>query len=182
MSSPSIPFSIALFAFTVAGIQYLVRNRKRKEKKLVKYLGSCHCKGVTFSVQAPSHLVAWNCNCSICYMKKNWHFIVPSLQFTLISGEELLTEYTFNTKVARHKFCKVCGVQAYYHPRYAAVFPRLHLNRHVCRSRSNPDGIAVTLACIRPDALSSFEIREFDGTNWEDFYAVSNIKTFSALS
>lgn len=50
----------------------------------------------------------------------------------MFSGSDALTEYRFNTKVAKHMFCKHCGVQAYYVP------------------RSNPDGVAVTLACI-PD-------------------------------
>ncbi|RYH15849.1 hypothetical protein EON65_31025 [archaeon] len=50
---------------------------------------------------------------------------------TLLLGSDFLTEYRFNTKVARHVFCKKCGVQAYYIP------------------RSNPDGVAVTLACIK---------------------------------
>jgi hypothetical protein len=51
-------------------------------------------------------------------------------------GGEYLTEYTFNTKVAKHMFCKKCGVQAFYTP------------------RSNPDGIAITLACVRREQVS----------------------------
>jgi hypothetical protein len=70
-------------------------------------------------------------------MKKNWHFIIPAQDFYLSEeSKDAITTYTFNTKTAKHKFCKHCGVQAYYHP------------------RSNPDGIAVTLACVPSDQVS----------------------------
>ncbi|MBA0681037.1 hypothetical protein Goari_012699, partial [Gossypium aridum] len=45
----------------------------------------------------------------------------------------------------------VCGITSFY------------------TQRSNPDGIAVTLACLDPGTLSHVEIRNFDGKNWE-FY------------
>ena len=91
----------------------------------VMYTGNCHCKSIQFTVKAPKHLVVWDCNCSVCYMKNNWHFIVPERCFTLTSGADNLTEYTFNTRTAKHMFCKHCGVQAFYRP------------------RSNPDGSVV---------------------------------------
>lgn len=45
--------------------------------------------------------------------------------------------------------------------------------------RSNPDGVAVTLACLQKDYVTSFEVREFDGVNWETFIALSDINKFS---
>eukprot|EP01036_Dinobryon_divergens_P028943 gene28943-37967_t len=100
-------------------------------------------------------------------MKKNWHFIIPASSLKLISGENNLTEYKFNTRVARHMFCKTCGVQAYYHP------------------RSNPDGVAITLACVDELELESYEIKKFDGQNWEKFFSlsgISNVKLDRAFS
>ena len=62
-------------------------------------------------------------------MKKNVHTIVPTGRFHLLKGADKLTVYEFGTMTAVHKFCRICGVQSFYHP------------------RSNPDGIAVTIAC-----------------------------------
>eukprot|EP01038_Epipyxis_sp_PR26KG_P016664 gene16664-22785_t len=125
------------------------------------YSGSCHCGSIKFECLAPLHLVTWNCNCSICQMKKNWHFIIPTCDFKLLSNPELVTEYRFNTMKAVHKFCSKCGVQAFYIP------------------RSNPDGVAVTLACISLEQIESYEIVNFDGLNWESFFRVSNISKYS---
>lgn len=158
----------ALFLFACTAVATLCfgkwRSRVNLEREFKTYHGRCHCAKVQFVVFGPRHLVAWDCNCSICHMKKNWHFIVPCANFTLKSGNDVLTEYKFNTMVAKHVFCSVCGVQAYYRP------------------RSNPDGVAVTLACISKDQIESHEIRKFDGNNWEDFYASSGISAFSKAS
>ena len=76
------------------------------------------------------------------------HLIVPSSRFRLTSGENALSCYTFNTRVARHYFCRTCGVKSFYVP------------------RSNPDGIDVNVRCLSspPDNII---IEAFDGQNWE---------------
>lgn len=77
---------IALFmAFPILQACLIARKRKLDTEEKT-YSGSCHCEEVKFVVKAPRHLVAWDCNCSICFMKKNWHFIVPARSFNLISG------------------------------------------------------------------------------------------------
>ncbi|WP_020563627.1 GFA family protein [Methylosarcina fibrata] len=112
------------------------------------YKGSCHCKAVTFEVEAAEHLEVENCNCSICSKAGFLHLIVPLNQFKLISGEENLTTYMFNTGIAKHTFCRVCGIKPFYIP------------------RSNPDGIDVNARCLDTKPLS-LQIIEFDGQNWE---------------
>ena len=94
-------------------------------------------------------------------MKRNLHVVVPEDKFKILEGEDLLTTYTFNTGVAKHTFCKVCGVQPFYRP------------------RSNPDGVGVTVHCITSDTISSLETRFFDGERWEDFIDKSGIQEFS---
>eukprot|EP00605_Chrysophyceae_sp_TOSAG23-4_P000611 GSChrysophyteH1.ASY1.ANO1.688.1 assembled CDS len=128
----------------------------------VVYGGQCHCGAVKFRVRAPKRLVAWLCNCSICEMKKNTHFVVPFADFILLplAAHGGITTYTFNTHTAKHTFCATCGVQSFYHP------------------RSNPDGVGVTLSCLIPSVPV---VRAFDGQNWEQYYAGagSAIKSFS---
>lgn len=112
------------------------------------YQGGCHCGAVRFAVEVDEH-VALTCNCSICFKKGFIHVIVPRERFTLHHGAEALTTYTFNTGVAKHTFCRVCGVQSFYTP------------------RSHPDGVSVNLRCLDGDVWGRFEIRPFDGQNWE---------------
>ncbi len=130
----------------------------------VSYEGSCHCKTVTFRVEAEKTLIVWVCNCSICVMKQNHHFIVPAARFKLLSGEDKLVTYSFNTHVAKHRFCGVCGVQAFYHP------------------RSNPDGVAVTIHCIDRTPAREVVTKHFDGIHWEEFKAKSDIHLHSVDS
>lgn len=128
---------------------------------LVTHRGSCHCKRVRFEVDAGAHLVVWDCNCSVCKMKRNTHFVVPSEQFRLLTSPEELTTYTFNTGVAKHMFCRTCGVQAFYSP------------------RSNPDGVAVTIHCIDLATVASVTTKQYDGVHWEASYEATGIAAHS---
>lgn len=112
------------------------------------YAGSCHCGAVRFEVEAPAHLEVDDCNCSICSKSGFWHLIVPPSKFELLTGRDALTTYTFNTGVAKHTFCRVCGIKPFYVP------------------RSNPDGISVNARCLdtKPESI---EVTKFDGRNWE---------------
>lgn len=115
----------------------------------MKYQGSCHCKAVTFEVEAPDSVEVEDCNCSICSKFGFLHLIVPKSKFTLLTGKDNLTTYTFNTGVAKHTFCKTCGAKPFYIP------------------RSNPDGVDVNVRCLdtKPQHIN---IVAFDGQNWED--------------
>ncbi|MEB3219447.1 MAG: GFA family protein [Nostocales cyanobacterium 94392] len=117
--------------------------------KSVTYEGGCHCGRVRFRVVVENHQ-ADDCNCSICTKKGFLHLIVPQDKFTLLTGEDNLTTYTFNTRVAKHKFCKHCGIHSFYIP------------------RSHPDCVDVNLRCLDGDVISQFEIIPFNGRNWED--------------
>jgi hypothetical protein len=112
------------------------------------YRGNCHCGAVAYEVEAPEEVVCHDCNCSICSMSGNLHFIVPASRLRLIRGEESLTTYSFNTGVAKHLFCRFCGIKSFYIP------------------RSNPDGYGVTVRCLSPQP-SKIVIEPFDGRNWE---------------
>jgi hypothetical protein len=115
--------------------------------------GGCHCGRVRFRVRT-EQLAALDCNCSICTMKGFLHLIVPKESFTLLSGEDDLTTYTFNTGVAKHTFCSTCGVHPFYIP------------------RSHPDGVDVNVRCLDGDAPARFIVTPFDGREWEENVAM----------
>lgn len=117
--------------------------------ELTQHKGGCHCGALRFEVDLPRTVEVEDCNCSICAMSGNDHIIVPASRFRLLQGENSLTEYRFNTGVARHLFCKVCGVKSFYIP------------------RSNPDGVAVTWRCLDDWETLDAKVTGFDGQNWE---------------
>ncbi|WP_096085169.1 GFA family protein [Agaribacterium haliotis] len=112
------------------------------------YNGGCHCGKVQFSIEAPEYVEVEDCNCSICEKTGFLHLILPRSKFKLLSGEQYLSCYQFNEKIAKHYFCSVCGIKAFYIP------------------RSNPDGIDVNLRCLEQKP-KSVHINKFDGRNWE---------------
>lgn len=112
--------------------------------------GGCHCGAVRFSAALPDRIEVEDCNCSICAKSRNAHIIIPAARFKLVSGARELRTYTFNTRAAQHKFCRICGVKSFYIP------------------RSNPDGVAITWRCLdAPQDFTSIQINPFDGVNWE---------------
>jgi len=113
------------------------------------HTGSCHCGAVRLEVEAPEDIEAYECNCSLCSRTGFLHLIVPASRFRLLSGDEALTTYTFNTRTAKHLFCRVCGVKPFYVP------------------RSNPDGFSVNVRCLDRATVRSVKILPFDGENWE---------------
>ena len=110
----------------------------------VTHRGGCHCRRVRFEVDAPAALDVLDCNCSICRMTGFLHLIVPATRFRLLSGADDLTQYTFNTGAAKHRFCRVCGIKSFYIP------------------RSHPDGIDVNARCIDPGTVTAMTVTAFD--------------------
>jgi hypothetical protein len=113
------------------------------------FTGGCHCGKVRYRVQVEK-LEATECNCSICSKKGFIHLIVPESRFTLLQGQDDLSTYTFNTGIAKHHFCRYCGIHSFYRP------------------RSHPDGYDVNLRCLDDDSIERFEITAFDGKHWEE--------------
>jgi hypothetical protein len=104
---------------------------------------------VRFEVEAPAEIEVDECTCSICRLTGYLHWIVPKSRFRLVSGREALTAYRFNTGVAEHLFCSVCGIKAFYVP------------------RSHPDGYSVNARCLDPGTVTACRVGRFDGANWE---------------
>lgn len=113
--------------------------------------GGCHCGRVRFEVDFDETAPVLDCDCSICRKKGFLHIIVEKAQFRLLSGEDALTTYRFNTGVAKHTFCGACGIHAFYTP------------------RSHPDGIDVNARCLDDfdSLLPRLDVEKFGGKEWE---------------
>jgi hypothetical protein len=84
---------------------------------MTEHQGGCHCGRVRFEVPASAIINVSQCNCSICSKSGLPGMTVPRDRFTLKSGEENLTEHTFDSGVAKHLFCNTCGIKSFYIPR-----------------------------------------------------------------
>ena len=84
---------------------------------------------------------------------------MASSDFHLVKGEDSLRTYTFNTGLAKHRFCGHCGVKSFYIP------------------RSHPDGVSVNVRCLGADTIEAVNITDFDGANWE-----KNVSKLSQIS
>jgi hypothetical protein len=102
--------------------------------------GACHCGAVTFTVRLTDGLrTARRCNCSFCRMRGA---VVVSSNLdglTVTSGQDNLTLYQFNTKTAKHYFCKKCGIYTHH------------------QRRSNPNQLGVNVACL--EGISPFDFK-----------------------
>jgi hypothetical protein len=115
----------------------------------VRHAGGCHCGRVRFEVEAPADVEVLDCNCSMCARFAYLHLIVDAGDFRLLSGADHLVEYRFGSGVAKHRFCRHCGVKSFYVP------------------RSHPDGVSVNARCLDPGTVTSMTVRPYDGRNWE---------------
>jgi hypothetical protein len=100
--------------------------------------GGCHCGGVRFKAKLVDGLnTARRCTCSLCAKRGAIAVSARVEDFAIERGAELLTLYRFNTMVAEHWFCSVCGIYTHH------------------RRRSKPTEYGINVACI--DGLSPFD-------------------------
>ena len=79
---------------------------------MAKHSGGCHCSKVRYEVDADiGGVIA--CNCSICQKTGTLLTFVPAASFTLLQGDEALTDYQFNRNVIHHLFCNTCGIRSF---------------------------------------------------------------------
>ena len=103
--------------------------------------GACHCGTVRFHVRLKDGLrSARRCNCSYCRMRGAVAVSAHIYDLQLLSGEESLRCYQFNTGTAKHYFCATCGIYTHH------------------QRRSNPEEYGVNVACL--DGISPFDFAE----------------------
>ena len=89
--------------------------------------GSCHCGAVQFEVRA-SLEPATRCNCSLC--RRKGALMSPAFaaeNLTILRGADALTLYQFNTRVAKHYFCRHCGIYPFHQTRKDPKLWRVNL-------------------------------------------------------
>ena len=114
-----------------------------------RYSGSCQCGAVRFEATADLDNTI-SCNCSRCGRLGSILTFIAQENFTLLSGEDSLSEYLFNKHAIHHLFCKVCGIQSF--------------------SRgSTPDGkamVAVNARCLEGIDVDALEPKKVDGRSF----------------
>lgn len=108
------------------------------------YDGVCHCGAATFRV-AEEITDVYRCDCSLCAIKGALMTSVQEDAFTLLSGADVLSEYIWNTGVARHFFCSVCGIYPFH------------------RKRAAPDHYGVNVHCLKNFDASGLAVRQAEG-------------------
>lgn len=79
---------------------------------MTHHAGGCQCGKVRFEVEVDLSST-FACNCSRCGRLGTILAFTPEANFTLLRGEEALTEYLFNKHAIHHLFCATCGVQSF---------------------------------------------------------------------
>lgn len=111
---------------------------------MTRYSGSCHCGAVRFEIEAQiSELVT--CDCSLCRKKNAVMTKVHESAFRLLAGENRLSLYKWNSQVAQHFFCSLCGIYTFH------------------RKRAQPDHYSINAACLDDFDMASLPVRPTAG-------------------
>lgn len=110
------------------------------------YRGTCHCGAVVFEIDTEFSEFT-KCDCSLCRKKNAVMTKVHERDFRLIEGEQALGLYEWNTKTAKHHFCKRCGIYTFH------------------RKRVTPDFLGVNVYCLEDADVSEVPIKEVDGVS-----------------
>jgi hypothetical protein len=108
------------------------------------YKGQCHCGKVSFRFQAELSEVV-KCDCSLCQKRNALMVTVEKAKFEISQGQEELTLYKWNSGVALHYFCGLCGIYVYH------------------QRRTNPELLSVNASCIDNLDLGALPVRQVDG-------------------
>ncbi|WMJ68091.1 GFA family protein [Stenotrophomonas sp. 24(2023)] len=113
------------------------------------HTASCHCGSIELRLHLPEGIVdPRRCDCSMCRRRGAIAASVSQDGLQIVRGHAHLRRYQFNTHVAEHYFCGLCGIYTHH------------------RRRSNPHQYGYNVAClegINPFALGEVPVN--DGVN-----------------
>lgn len=102
--------------------------------------GKCHCGAVEFEVHSEAGPEALKrCDCSLCTRKGAIMATALLADLTVTKGIDKLSLYQWNTRVARHYFCSICGIYTHH------------------QRRKNPNEYGYNVACIEGIDLASLD-------------------------
>lgn len=111
---------------------------------MTHYQGACHCGAIRFEIDTEITELTM-CDCSLCSKKNALMCTAHESAFKLIAGEDKLSLYTWNSGVAKHYFCSVCGIYPFH------------------KKRSMPDHYGVNVRCLANFDPASVPIRAASG-------------------
>lgn len=102
---------------------------------------ACHCGAVRFQARlADGFDSRRRCTCSFCRMRGAVVVSARLADISFLAGEDNLTLYQFNTRTAKHWFCKTCGIYTHH------------------QRRSDPTQFGINVACLQ--GVSPFDFAE----------------------
>jgi hypothetical protein len=114
-----------------------------------RHRATCHCGAVELELSLPDGVVSpRRCDCSICRRKGAIVASVPLAGLRIVKGEDVLKQYQFNTRVARHYFCSNCGIYTHH------------------QRRANPQEYGYNVGCL--EGVNPFDlgpVETSDGVN-----------------
>ena len=108
------------------------------------YLGSCHCGTVRFRVDAQVTELT-TCDCSLCSKRNALMAKIPETALSILEGQDALTLYEWNTRRAKHYFCKRCGIYVFH------------------RKRAAPDHFGINVFCLSGFDYATLPVRATEG-------------------
>jgi len=132
------------------------------------YRGSCHCGAVRFEADFDPSTGTTRCNCRVCTKAGWWGILVKPSAFRLLSGKELLSDYT-RSEAGHARFCKVCGIRTFGHGNIPEV---------------GGDYYSVNLNCLDGVDLSGVPVRYLDGLHntWAELAVAPYVNPFVAAA
>lgn len=114
-----------------------------------RYQGSCHCGAVKFAFDGDQITQGLRCTCSICRRKGAMMSteVIPADKLEIEADAEDIGLYQFDSKIAKHYFCRKCGI---------------FTHNETLRA---PGNYRVNLGCINELDGVDLEVIVFDGKN-----------------